>query len=154
MPDIRTDPLGWFKVVDLDGDGRLSRDEVVEVLKAQLPIDIRSFEREAANGQLWGLWDKDGNGYLDQQEIVGEGGVVAYVQSVFTPSAPATPIPDIQTNRIAWFKHFDEDDSGSLDKGEVIRALIKTLALSLQKMDALHEMSEASDLAVYPCGQL
>ena len=40
VPALLTDPRDWFSVVDLDRDGRLSRREVIEVLKAQLPLDI------------------------------------------------------------------------------------------------------------------
>jgi hypothetical protein len=39
VPDVREDPKGWWKVVDVDGDGKLSRHEVLEALKAQLPIN-------------------------------------------------------------------------------------------------------------------
>jgi len=39
VPDVREDPQGWWKVVDVNGDGKLSRHEVLEALKAQLPID-------------------------------------------------------------------------------------------------------------------
>ena len=148
----------------MDGDGKLSRKEVVEVcdlacstfsatsshsppsqvLKAQLPIDYRSLEREAANGHLWDVWDKDGNGYLDERELLGAQGVVSYVCSVFAPSPNATqPVPDIKTDRMAWFAHFDEDGSGCLDKGEVVRALIKTLSLTPQMMDSVCEAIDA-----------
>jgi hypothetical protein len=39
VPDVREDPHGWWQVVDVDRDGRLSRHEVLEALKAQLPIN-------------------------------------------------------------------------------------------------------------------
>ena len=32
------DPKTWFRICDADGDRRLSRDEVVAALKAQLPL--------------------------------------------------------------------------------------------------------------------
>merc|ERR1719502_1937484 len=48
VPDIRRDPEGWFGVVDLDGDQRLSHLEVVECLKAQLPIDTAALDAALA----------------------------------------------------------------------------------------------------------
>jgi len=39
VPDLRADPAAWWRVVDVNGDGKLSRTEVLEALKAQLPID-------------------------------------------------------------------------------------------------------------------
>lgn len=32
------DPKTWFRICDVDGDRRLSRDEVISALKAQLPL--------------------------------------------------------------------------------------------------------------------
>jgi Ca2+-binding EF-hand superfamily protein len=37
--------------------------------------------------------------------------------------------PDIQQSARAWFEFFDEDGNGTLNKGEVTRALIKTFRL-------------------------
>ena len=36
MPDALEEPRAWFGLVDLDGNGKLSQREVVEVLKAQV----------------------------------------------------------------------------------------------------------------------
>jgi Ca2+-binding EF-hand superfamily protein len=144
VPDIRINPSAWFRIVDLDGDGKLSRQEVLDILKAQLPIDFKSLEEEAASGHLWELWDKDGDGYLDEDELLQENGLVSYVISAFAPSTAVEVIPDICDDREAWFAHFDEDSSGSLDKGEVQRALIKTLDLTPQMVDAVYQSIEAA----------
>lgn len=37
------------------------------------------------------------------------------------------PIPDISTDRLGWFRYFDDDDSGTLDKDETVRAILKTM---------------------------
>ena len=42
----------------------------------------------------------------------------------------AEAIPDIRRDKDAWYAFWDEDDSGELDKEEVVRALLKTLALT------------------------
>ena len=64
VPDIRADPEGWFRAVDIDGDGRLSRLEVVECLKAQLPIDAAALDAAALDGShwMWQQWDNDRSG--------------------------------------------------------------------------------------------
>jgi len=51
VPSPHEDPEGWFATVDLDGDGRLSQAEVLEVLRAQLPVDWHAMERELP--RLW-----------------------------------------------------------------------------------------------------
>ncbi len=68
VPSIETDPAGWFRAVDIDGDGRLSQDEVREVLKAQLSVDWRKLEDQLP--ALWDQWDRDGDGSIDQQEMI------------------------------------------------------------------------------------
>ena len=39
-------------------------------------------------------------------------------------------MPDIRQDRQAWFRFFDEDGSGSLDKEEVTRGLVKSFRLA------------------------
>eukprot|EP01047_Picozoa_sp_COSAG01_P015911 COSAG01_NODE_802_length_13465_cov_24.092242_13_plen_341_part_00 len=149
IPDIEADPQGWFRVVDMDGDGKLSQDEVREVLKALLPVDWRRLEE--ALPALWTEWDRDGSGTIEQDELFGTtrvaantapfpcspdtacsqlrrppaAGLIQYVKQQLPRQADA-PAPDIRQDRAAWFAYFDEDLSGALDKGELTRALIKT----------------------------
>lgn len=65
VPDIRTDPEGWFGTVDLDGDGQLSRAEVLECFKAQLPVDPTALDEAASEPSWWAQWDTDGSGYVE-----------------------------------------------------------------------------------------
>lgn len=101
VPDMRSNPEGWFKAgkrrrschllqhrsaqacieafvplrspdttvraraaVDINGDGRLSRLEVIECLKAQLPIDAAALDATLAEEDhwMWQQWDVDGSG--------------------------------------------------------------------------------------------
>ena len=131
VPDIRADPDGWFSAVDVDGDGRLSRREVVECLKAQLAVDNAALDAavEDRGHWMWQQWDKDGNGYIERNELLEPQGLAAYVRTAFHKSEREL-IPEISTNRTGWFEYWDEDCSGSLDKEEVVRALLKTLKLT------------------------
>ena len=103
LPDVRRDPQGWFKLVDMDGDGRLSRKEVLEVFKAQLPIDWRKLEREAEAGDLWRIWDRDGSGFLEENELMGGEGLVAYVTAVFGGAVVVAAIPGVLASNSSIF---------------------------------------------------
>ena len=56
------DPKTWFRICDVDGDRRLSRDEVISALKAQLPLATEQKRFSYPNGFLGSLcvcvfWD-------------------------------------------------------------------------------------------------
>jgi len=127
VPDVREDPAAWFRIVDIDGDGCLSKKEVVEALKAQLPIDWRKLDEELERpdsdfNKFWAQWDRDSSGMVDPNEVEQ---IAAVVESYFS-GAPAEKVPDIQQNKELWYHYWDEDGSGTLDKDEVVRALVKT----------------------------
>lgn len=58
VPSPRDDPAGWFAAVDVDGDGKLSPPEVLEVLRAQLQCDWHAMAEELP--KLWRRWDING----------------------------------------------------------------------------------------------
>jgi len=132
VPDIRTDPEGWFSAVDIDGDGRLSRLEVVECLKAQLPIDNAALDAALADSGhwMWQQWDTDGSGYIERRELLESQGLAAYVRTAFERARTTDEIPDIGRDKEAWYRFWDEDNSGALDKEEVVRALLKTFRMT------------------------
>ncbi|EOD15877.1 hypothetical protein EMIHUDRAFT_459240 [Emiliania huxleyi CCMP1516] len=112
VPDLRADLQAWWRVVDVNGDGRLSRHELIEALKAQPPMRRRL----------------DRSGFIERAEAPG---LVAFVQQVFASSGGGKgPIPDMARDKLGWYNYWDEDNSGSLEKEEVVRALVKTLGLS------------------------
>ena len=167
VPDPSEDPDGWFTCVDLNGDGRLSPGEIVEVLRAQIPCDWRAIEKDVmrrdsgSNGKgktqtpkknLFDRWDPDGDGFVEKFEMVMPGGLLEYVVRKFPKrkhqekaletarslsSSRTAPMasshfstsnpPVLAKHPSAWFKFWDTDKSGTLDKEEVTRALVKTL---------------------------
>lgn len=49
-----------------------------------------------------------------------------YISQSFKAKEVKNPPPLINSTKSQWFHFFDEDKSMSLDRGEVVRALIKT----------------------------
>merc|ERR1712070_681175 len=67
--------------VDWDGNGKLSKKEVVEALKAQLPVDYRQLDAEIDDprspfNSYWKKWDRDGSGTIEPGEVVQIAGIV------------------------------------------------------------------------------
>lgn len=131
VPSILDDPQGWFAAVDIDGDGRLSVLEVIECLKAQLPVDNSALDAAAAdtNHWMWQQWDSDRSGFIERDELLQPQGLAAYVRTAFAQQEQRGP-PDIKADKNAWYEFWDEDNSGSLEKEEVVRALLKTLRMT------------------------
>jgi len=133
MPDMNFGNIDeWFRAVDMDGDGRLSKTEVLSVLKAQYRLDWRALERHI--DQLWITWDKDASGFLAFEELTAPGGLIHYVTganviSTFAPPAQQVSPVLVWFNTAEWFNFWDEDKNGSLDQMEVQRALMKTFDL-------------------------
>jgi len=128
IPDFQSHPHAWFETVDLDGDGQLSLKEVTEILKATTPLDWKRAEEWIRDN--WTNWDTDGDGYLSFAEIAcPRTGLLSCLRDKFDEvNRGAVPELDVSMLR-DWFVYWDEDDSGELDREEVIRALIKTLRL-------------------------
>merc|ERR1712098_284946 len=83
----------------------------------------------------------DGDGTIDQSELIA---MARYIRARL-PRSDDAPIPDVSNDKDGWFEYFDEDHSGTLEKGEVIRALIKTFRLSsdLSKVEEMRQVVAA-----------
>lgn len=52
-------------------------------------------------------------------------------RQVFAASQkPRNGIPDMRMDKDGWYRYWDEDNDGTLDREEVVRALLKTLKLT------------------------
>jgi Ca2+-binding EF-hand superfamily protein len=138
--------------VDVDGDQRLDRNEVLTVLKAQYRLDWRKLEEHLDS--LWERWDQDGSGDLAYEELFAPEGLIAYitgeeVANQFAPEeTPSRGEPPALSDAAGWFRYWDEDGNGTLDMQEVQRALMKTFKLG-KEMHRVHTMRETLD-AVWP----
>jgi len=145
LPSLSADPDGWFRCVDFEGDGRLSKAQVLDVLTTQFPLDVDKFEETME--QLWPRWDPDGSGFVTRTEFATPGsGLLAYaMENLVKAREEAIPVPDIALERLAWFDHFDEEGRQSLSKEGVVRGLIKTYGLGsdLAQVTAMRALVEA-----------
>jgi len=122
MPSIE-DPGAWFAAVDSDGNGWLSRLEVLSALRAT--CDVEDLE---ISESLWRQWDANGDGRITFEEIFRpQGGLLAYVHR-FQRNRLVDPPPF--EDRYRWFQFWDENRTNSLDRSEVHRALVKTFDLA------------------------
>jgi len=129
----------------LDGDGKLSRKEVIEVLKATLPVDNAELDaiKNDSNSQVWQKWDSDGSGFVEQAELLRPGGLLEYVRGAFAAEEQSDKaIPDLKGDKNGWFRHWDEDGSQSLEQNELVRALVHTWQIE-QEFDKLETVKES-----------
>eukprot|EP00802_Teleaulax_amphioxeia_P024665 Tamp_25399.p1 GENE.Tamp_25399~~Tamp_25399.p1 ORF type:complete len:238 (-),score=37.21 Tamp_25399:230-898(-) len=116
VPSLEANPAGWFKVVDLNGDGGLSQQEIKFVLLAQLPIDEVILEEEL--NRNFKKWDKNKDGFIRQDELLDPNtGLIAYVRN--KARAQPNQVPDIKASKEAWFRHYDDNGNGTLQQDEV-----------------------------------
>lgn len=148
VPALAADPDGWFAAVDVNGDGALSMEEAVAALKAQLPLDYEKIDAALCDrsSALWQMWDADGSGKIERQELTG--GLAQYIAQAFVRTTELSAIPDMRIDKSAWYSFWDQDCSGSLEREEVVRALIKTLKLS-QDQSQVRSMRDSVE-AVWP----
>jgi len=148
LPRLENDDAQtWFNAVDANGDGRLSQTEVLDMLKVQYRLDWRRLA--SAIEESWNLWDKTESGDLSYDELVAEGGLLQYVTGAEVEElfqAPrSSPPPICQTQE--WFRHWDLDRNGSLNRQEVLRAMLKTFGIGAGQRNRLAAMRDTLDIA-------
>ncbi len=127
IPDLKKDPLAWFQYFDTNGDGSVSYQELIDGLKGQIDLDFHQIEADVDS--LFPQWDKDKNGVISYEEFIDEvNGVLSYLICRF-PLGPKPEPPSLEEDIYEWFAYWDDDESDSLDKSEITRALIKTFRI-------------------------
>jgi len=82
-----------------------------------------------------------GDGTISKQELMhAETGLINFVRQEYRKAAER--IPDIKSEKSAWFKFYDYDKSGTLEKEEVVRALCQTFKLGrdLERVNMMREI--------------
>lgn len=129
LPNVVDDPVTWFELLDVDGMGRIEAEDVLKTLKSQLSVDE---ERLDANwDKIWDRFDLDHSGSLTYDELVDEKrGLLKSIKSIIGAGAGDdkktrhAAAPDLTKHKTAWFEYWDDDGNGSLDEGELVRALV------------------------------
>eukprot|EP00923_Selenidium_pygospionis_P060041 GHVN01105706.1.p1 GENE.GHVN01105706.1~~GHVN01105706.1.p1 ORF type:complete len:284 (-),score=36.73 GHVN01105706.1:52-903(-) len=129
MPDPMIDTRKWFAFVDLNGDGKLTKDEVVWALSSILDAEKETIR--AGIEPLWLSWDRDRSSCLELSELTeAQFSQVPQLLSIIKGHRRArVPIPVFKDAR-HWFYYWDANRSRSLDFEEVYRALCLTFKIS------------------------
>ena len=104
VPNVQTDPDGWFAVCDVDGNGKLSRKETIECIKAQYACDVAQLDAALTDEthRMWRQWDVDGSGFIERHELLASpNGLALSVPQLFPPPARGT-MPNMRTDKGAW----------------------------------------------------
>jgi Ca2+-binding EF-hand superfamily protein len=153
MPDLMKDPRDWFAVCDVDFGGELDPYEVVEAVGTVLPVNRRKLEKNVK--AHWHEWDPDGDGTITLQEFITPGrGLKDWIMKNLTmlradDALKPNTVPSIDRNPREWFHYWDRDGSGTLEKDEVVRALLRTFCRDenghphLQKAHDMREVCES-----------
>jgi Ca2+-binding EF-hand superfamily protein len=122
LPSPHQDAARLFRLIDASGDARVSRDELTDYCAAFTGVSADVLN--AAVGPRWAQWDTDADGLLDPDEF--QARVLPVLAELHDHERDCAAIPSLFEAPDAWFAHWDEDKSGELDLGELLRALSKT----------------------------
>lgn len=151
MPDLAENPRDWFAVCDVDFGGELDAYEVVEALGCVLPVNRHKLEKNVK--AHWHEWDPDGDGTITLQEFIAPARglrdwLISHIGMLRAEAAPKpNTVPSLDRNPREWFHYWDRDNSGTLEKDEVVRALIRTFCRDENgwpHLPSAHDMREVS----------
>lgn len=159
MPDLLKEPRKWFAVCDIDYGGDLSKYEVIEALGACLPVDRHKLEKNVE--AHWHEWDPDGDGTITLQEfmmrdlgmrdwVMKNMDILQSIKQGGLRSGKRQPtVPALDQSPNLWFEHWDKDCSGTLERDEMVRALIRTFCLDEQgnpSLDGAFDLRESTQM--------
>lgn len=158
LPDIQVNPRLWFQFLDTNSSGGIDQNTVVQTLEAMLPIDTENL-RDALDDGVWAEWDKAGDNRITEREFFRPGGLLEWVRrhqcelQAAQQRGQAPPLGEAEV----WFRHWDSQKRGRLNRGELLRALceearisslqprrIEQLKVGIEGVIARHGVEEAS----------
>eukprot|EP01061_Rhynchopus_euleeides_P007009 TRINITY_DN1595_c0_g3_i1.p1 TRINITY_DN1595_c0_g3~~TRINITY_DN1595_c0_g3_i1.p1 ORF type:complete len:274 (+),score=68.19 TRINITY_DN1595_c0_g3_i1:117-938(+) len=139
MPDPVKDPRSWFYLVDVEHEGFLTKDNVRNILKAT--CDLHEGHLGKIIDRNWHTWDRDNSGGVTPSELPA---LLQFVKNNVPGRNKRSKPPHIVTDRDAWFRYWDEDNSGALDKDEVARAVIKTFNAGTSNVPVIQSVLDNS----------
>ena len=153
LPDLLGDPRMWFQLCDTDLTGSLDKKEVLEGLLAVLPVERTRLEK-SINGS-WSQWDRSGDGSIELAEFIDpETGLKAFLvknYNVFKKSSRSrgsVQVPPLDSEPRKWFDYWDYNKSGTLERIELARALVKTYCVTAWGDPLIHRANDIAELAL------
>lgn len=154
LPDLLRDPRLWFQLCDTDLTGSLDKQEVMEGLLAVLAVNRQRLEN-AING-AWDQWDKSGDGSIELAEFIDpKSGLKAFLVKNYhvfrrtdREKRELSEIPSLDSEPRLWFEYWDNNQSGTLERIELARALIKTFCVTAWGDPIIHRAHDMGELAL------
>lgn len=134
LPDVVKDPRTWFQMCDVNLDGTLDKEEVMESLGSVLPVDRKKLRR--AMEMNWTEWDVNNDGDISLEEFIGRGGLRDFIVDNFKDFSSQAradeleKVPDLDAHPKEWFDYWDVEGNASLSREEFIRAAVRTFSVS------------------------
>jgi Ca2+-binding EF-hand superfamily protein len=154
LPDVIKDPRAWFQMCDADLGGTLDKQEVMSGLGAVLPVERDKLER--AIDQNWSTWDETGDGSiaLDEFSAPKKGLREFIVKNFFALKKDSivlkpADIPDLANAPLQWFEYWDRDGSGTLERDELIRAMVKTFCVTTWGQPIFAQGRNMKEIAIF-----
>lgn len=154
LPDILEDPRMWFQLCDTDLTGSLDKKEVLEGLLAVLPVERARLNKSINDS--WSDWDASGDGSVEMKEFIDPvKGLRKFLLkncNVFRKSSTANAqlrsVPSLDLEPRKWFDYWDYNKSGTFERTELARALIKTYCVTAWGDPVLRRTHDMYQLAI------
>jgi len=142
MPSLLEDPLGWFDFL-AQPPLPMRRATLLRAISAMLPVDADELATAMDENRLLQSMVKE---EVTAAEFLA-GGLYAWVRrhaEEHWHGVSRGPAPDLR-DRTSWFRYWDFNQSGMLDRGQVLRAMLKTFEVSSLDVKRVDELKRQVD---------